>query len=53
MRVVEQLQRTPDIESTAKFSDFFKTHVLGDPNAKDIYDKIAATTSLSVYVDHF
>ena len=53
LRVIEQLQRTPDTESNAKFYDFFRNNVLGDPNAKDMYDKIAATASLAINIEHF
>src|SRR3569833_15804 len=45
LRVVEQLQRTPDIETSPKFSDFFKVSIAENANAKDMYEKIAATAS--------
>lgn len=45
LRVVEQLQRTPETEGSTRFADFFKTHVMENPAAKDMYEKIAATAS--------
>ncbi len=53
LRVVEQLQRTPDIETNSKFADFFKTTVTENPNAKDMYEKIAATASQAIVGEHF
>lgn len=45
LRVVELLHRVPDIEGNAKFSEFFKTQVMDNANAKDMYEKIAATAT--------
>ena len=53
LRVVEQLQRTPDTDSNARFTDFFKTQVMENPNAKELYEKIAATASQAVLGEHF
>lgn len=48
LRVVEQLQRTPDSDTNARYNDFFKGDVLSNPNAKEMYEKIAATASQAV-----
>ncbi len=53
LRVVEQLQRCPDVEGHARFADFFKTMVQENPTAKEMYEKIAATASQAIGYDHF
>jgi len=53
LRVVEQLQRTQDIETSAKFAEFFRVTVVENANAKDMYEKIAATASQAIMADHF
>lgn len=53
LRVVEQLSRAHEVEGNNRFADFFKTQVLENATAKDIYEKIAATASQAVAGDHF
>jgi hypothetical protein len=53
LRVVEQLQRTHEVEGNTRFSEFFKVQVLENPHAKDMYEKIAATASQAVLGEHF
>jgi cullin-associated NEDD8-dissociated protein 1 len=45
LRVVEQLQRTPDSDTNNRFNEFFKGGVMSNTNAKEMYEKIAATAS--------
>jgi len=52
LRVVEILQKTPDIETSPVFVEFFRTQVLENANAKEMYEKIAATAS-KAGGDHF
>jgi hypothetical protein len=52
LRVVEQLSRTQDIESNQRFADFFKTQVLDNANAKSMYEKIVATATQAVMMEH-
>jgi cullin-associated NEDD8-dissociated protein 1 len=52
LRVVEQLQRTQEIEGVGKFNEFFKTYVLENAANKALYEKIAATASQAI-MDHF
>ena len=53
LRVVEQLQRTPEADQNARFHDFFKTRVLENPTSKEMFDKISATASYAVIQEHF
>ena len=53
IRVVELLQRTSEVEGNQRFADFFKSQVLENPTAKDMYEKIAATASQAVLSEHF
>ena len=53
LRVVEQLQRTQEVEGNTRFNEFFKTQVLENPNAKELYEKIAATASQALFGEHF
>lgn len=45
LRVVDQLNRTAEVEQNNKFHDFFKMSVLENAEAKQLYEKIAASTS--------
>ena len=53
IRVVEQLNRTNEIEGNAKFFEFFKEKIQDNPNAREIFQNIAATASQAVTSDHF
>jgi cullin-associated NEDD8-dissociated protein 1 len=53
LRVVEQLQRTTEIEGNQRFTEFFKSQVMENPSAKEMYEKIAATASQAVMSEHF
>jgi hypothetical protein len=53
LRVVEQLQRTQEVEGNQRFADMFKTFILDVPVAKDMFEKIAATASQAIQGDHF
>lgn len=53
LRVVEQLQRTPDSDTNNRFNEFFKGGVMSNTNAKEMYEKIAATASQAVISEHF
>lgn len=56
LRVVEQLQRTPELSDSGqaqRFSDFLKIFVYDNPIAKDMLKLIAATASQAIGGDHF
>lgn len=53
LRVVEQLSRASEVEGNARFADFFKSQILENPNAKEMYEKVAATASQAIGYDHF
>jgi hypothetical protein len=53
IRVVDLLQRTPDIDSSNKYTEFFRIQVMGNPNAKDMYEKISAYYSKTIFGEQF
>ncbi len=53
LRLVEALTRNADAEGHPRFSDFYKSQVLENASAKDMYEKIAASASKAVMGDNF